>query len=92
MGVGNFTLGGGVHLEKTDLILLGHVDVICGKVCGFYREFMSVFDRKRIGLSQFLFYCAFLGALRKICEKRLLASLCLSVRMENLGSHWKDFY
>ena len=26
------------------------------------------------------------------CEKRLLASLCLSVRMEHLGSHWTDFY
>jgi len=30
------------------------------------------------------------------CEKRLLASSCLSVRlcvcMEHLGSHWKDFH
>jgi hypothetical protein len=34
------------------------------------------------------------------CEKRVLASSCLSVRLsvrlsfrkEHLGSHWKDFY
>jgi len=29
-----------VHLEKTGLILLGHVDVIVGKDSGFYQEFM----------------------------------------------------
>ena len=29
---------------------------------------------------------------RKIAEKRLLASSCLSVRMEKLGSHWTDFH
>jgi hypothetical protein len=33
----------------------------------------------------------FLGALQN-CEKRLLASSCLSVRMQQLGSHWKDFH
>jgi len=27
---------------------------------------------------------------RKNCEKRLLASLCLSVHMEQLGFHWTD--
>ena len=27
----------------------------------------------------------------QICEKQLLASSCLSVRMEQLGSHWTDF-
>jgi len=26
------------------------------------------------------------------CEKRLLASACLSIRMEYLISHWKDFH
>ena len=26
------------------------------------------------------------------CEKLLLASSCVSVRMEQLGSHWTDFY
>ena len=26
------------------------------------------------------------------CEKRLLASSCLSVRMEQLGYHWTDFH
>ena len=26
------------------------------------------------------------------CEKRLLASSCLSVRMEQLSSHWTDFH
>jgi hypothetical protein len=36
--------------------------------------------------------------IRKIAKKRLLGSsrlslrLCLSLRMEQLGSHWKDFY
>jgi hypothetical protein len=33
----------------------------------------------------------FLGTLAN-CEKRLLASSCLSVRMEQLGSHWTDFH
>jgi hypothetical protein len=28
---------------------------------------------------------------RKNCEKRLLASSCLSVRMEQFGSHWTNF-
>ena len=28
----------------------------------------------------------------KIAKKQLLASLCLSVRMQQLGSHWMDFY
>ena len=28
---------------------------------------------------------------RNICEMQLLASSCLSVRMERLGSHWSDF-
>ena len=26
------------------------------------------------------------------CERRLLFSSCLSVRMEQLGSHWTDFH
>jgi len=26
------------------------------------------------------------------CKKQLLASLCLSVHMQQLGSHWVDFY
>ena len=26
------------------------------------------------------------------CEKRLLATSCPSVRMEQLGSHWTDFH
>ena len=29
---------------------------------------------------------------QKIGVKRLLASSCLSVRMEQLGSHWTDFH
>jgi hypothetical protein len=64
--VGNFTLG--VHLEKTDFILLEHVDVIFGKGNGFYQEFMFVFDRNLLGLSQFLLHCAWLGAFRKIAK------------------------
>jgi hypothetical protein len=28
----------------------------------------------------------------KIGVQRLLASFCLSVRMEQLGSHWTDFH
>jgi hypothetical protein len=34
----------------------------------------------------------FLGVLAKKCEKRLLASSCLSVRMEQFGSNWADFH
>jgi len=26
------------------------------------------------------------------CDKRLLASPCLSVRMKQLGSHWANFH
>jgi hypothetical protein len=26
------------------------------------------------------------------CDKQLLATSCLSVRMEQLGSHWTDFH
>jgi len=29
---------------------------------------------------------------RKNCEKRLLALSCMSVRMEQHGSHWAEFY
>jgi len=36
--------------------------------------------------------CSFLGAFVKNGEKRLLASSCLSVRMEQLGAHWTDFH
>ena len=32
-----------------------------------------------------------LGSFAKL-RKRLLASSCLSVRMEQLGSHWTDFH
>jgi hypothetical protein len=32
------------------------------------------------------------GRFSQCYEKRLLASSCLSVRMEQLGSHWKDFH
>ena len=37
-----------------------------------------------------LFSSFFLARLQN-CEKRLLASSCLSVRTEKLGSHWTDF-
>ena len=41
-------------------------------------------------------YCSFWGACSQNCEKRLVASSCLSVRpfasMEQLGFRWTDFY
>ena len=41
-------------------------------------------------------YVDFFWRVRKLTKKRLLASSCLSVRtflcMEELGSHWTDFY
>ena len=37
------------------------------------------------------FFTPFLGAVAN-CEKRLLASSCVSVHMEQLGSHWTDFH
>jgi hypothetical protein len=42
-----------------------------------------------------LIFCSnntFLGPFEKNCGKRQLASSCLSVRMEQLGSHLTDFY
>jgi hypothetical protein len=32
------------------------------------------------------------GLASQICEERLLASSCLSIRMEQLGSHGTDFH
>ena len=37
-------------------------------------------------------FCVCFWARLQNCEKRLLASSCPSVRMEQLGSHWTDFY
>jgi hypothetical protein len=42
-------------------------------------------------LSPFRQSCV-LYARSKNCENRLLASLCKSVRLEQLGSHWTDFH
>jgi len=44
---------------------------------------------------QLLWVFRFLGSFAKNCEKQLLTSsrldICLSVRMEQFGSHWTDF-
>ena len=37
------------------------------------------------------YICLIIGAFAEL-RKRLLATSCLSVRMEQLGSHWADFY
>ena len=39
-----------------------------------------------------LFSVTFLGAFAKLQGKRVLASSCLSVHMEQLFSHWTDFH
>jgi len=36
-------------------------------------------------------YCVIFRRVRKICEKRLLASSYPPVRLEQLGSQWTDF-
>jgi hypothetical protein len=47
---------------------------------------------KRNGVRSAYFETCDVWARSQNCEKRLLASLCLSVRMEQLGSHWTDFH
>jgi len=42
-----------------------------------------------VDLMQFRLLCS---APSQNCEKRLLSSSCPSVRMEQLGFHWTDFY
>jgi hypothetical protein len=49
---------------------------------------MRLFDWS-IGNSNAILF--FLRRFRKIAEKLLLVSSCLSVRMEQIGSHWEDF-
>jgi len=52
-------------------------------------------DRRKEGVRPSRNFLVFLGEFAN-CEKRLLASscmpVCLSVRMEQLGSQWADFH
>ena len=48
--------------------------------------------RERNKNTHFTFNSNFFWARSKNCEKRLLASSCLSFRIDHFGSHWTDFH
>jgi hypothetical protein len=46
----------------------------------------------RVHLGRYLIPSSRFHACSNYCERRLLASSCVSVRIQQLGSHWLDFH
>ena len=53
-----------------------------------FMDSKHLIERTRLGVN----LAGISYALPQNCEKRLLASSCLSVRIEQLGPHWTDSY